>query len=105
MPPTRSNSAQKTGKSIIVVVRASWCPSCRVQESILSIIEHNPKYAGLVVFLVDFDAQKDALWRLDARTPATLIAYRGDVETGRFVGLTRLDSIAALVATTLPRTP
>ena len=71
----------------------------------LSIIERNPKYAGLVIFLVDFDAQKDALWDLDARTPATLIAFKGDAETGRSVGVTRLDSIAALVATTLPRTP
>ena len=99
------DSAQRTGKSIIVVVRASWCPSCRVQELILSIIEYNPKYAGLVVFLVDFDAQKDALWQLDARAPSTLIAYKGDLETARSVGVTRLDSIAALLATTLPRTP
>ena len=71
------DSAQRTGKSIIVVVRASWCPSCRVQESILSIIEYNPKYAGLVVFLVDFDAQKDALWQLDARAPSNSYCLQG----------------------------
>ena len=71
------DSAQRTGKSIIVVVRASWCPSCRVQELILSIIEYNPKYAGLVVFLVDFDAQKDALWQLDARAPSNSYCLQG----------------------------
>ena len=96
--------AQRTGKPI-VVVGASWRPICRVQEAILSILEHRPKYAGLVVFLVDLDAQKDALWDLDARAPATLIAFRSDVETARAVGVTRLNSIAALVATTLRRSP
>ena len=83
------DDAQRAGKSILVVVGASWCPVCKVQESILSIAEHDPRYADVVVFFVNFDSQKDALWRLDARQPATVIGYKGDDETARTVGATR----------------
>ncbi len=99
------DGAQRAGRSIVVVVGAPWCPVCKVEDAVLSIVEHDEKTAGLVVFRVDFDSQKDALWRLDVRSPATLIGYRGDVETARTVGATRLSSIAALVATTLRRIP
>lgn len=95
------DAAQQAGKPILVVVHASWCPTCRAQAPILSQLESEAKYVGLVVFHVDFDAQKDALKRFGVRKQSTLIAFKGATETARSVGDTDARSIAALVATTL----
>ena len=94
-------AAQKAGKSILVEIQAPWCPTCRAQAPILSQLESAPKYVGLVVFHVDFDSQKDAVRGFGARMQSTLIAFKGQTETGRSVGDTKPDSIAALLATSL----
>jgi thioredoxin len=98
---TAFDAAQKAGKSILVEIHAPWCPTCRAQAPILSELESESKYAGLVVFHVDFDTQKNAVRRFGARMQSTLVAFKGGAETGRSVGDTNPDSIAALLATTL----
>lgn len=92
------DAAQKAGKPILVEVHASWCPTCAAQKPILSKIEEEARYKNLVVFRVDFDAQKDALKRFNARMQSTLITFKGAAETARSVGDTNPDTIAALVA-------
>ena len=52
-------------------------------------------------FIVDFDAQKDAVKYFGVRTQSTLIAFKGLTETGRSVGDTERSSIAALLNKTL----
>lgn len=93
--------AQKAGRSILVEVHAPWCPTCRAQGPILAAIREDKAYRDLVVFKVDFDTQKDALKRLNAQMQSTLITFKGARETGRSVGDTKPDSIAALVAKAL----
>ena len=95
------DTAQKAGTPILVEIHAPWCPTCRAQAPILSQLEGEPKYAGLVVFHVDFDSQKDAVKRFGARMQSTLVTFKGGAETGRSVGDTNPDSIAALLAKTL----
>jgi hypothetical protein len=56
-----------------------------------------PKFKDLVYFVVDFDSQKDAVKTFGARMQSTLIAFKGATETGRSVGDTGRDSIAALL--------
>jgi thiol-disulfide isomerase/thioredoxin len=99
--PAAFDAAQKAGKSILIEIHAPWCPTCRAQKPILSQLESEPKYAGLVVFHVDFDSQKDAVHRFGARMQSTLVAFKGGAETGRSVGDTNPESIAALLAKTL----
>ena len=95
------DAAQQAGEPILVEIHAPWCPTCRAQTPILSQLESEPKYAGLVVFQVDFDTQKDAVRRFGARMQSTLIVFKGHAETGRSVGDTNPKSIAALLAKTL----
>ncbi|MDE2362931.1 MAG: thioredoxin family protein [Hyphomicrobiales bacterium] len=94
-------AAQKAGKPIVVAVHASWCPTCKAQVPILSKIEQDPRFKNLVVFRVDFDAQKDVVKQFNVRMQSTLIAFKGATETARSVGDTNADSINALVAKTL----
>ena len=93
--------AQKAGKPIFIGVHASWCPTCKAQDPILGELMSAPKFKGLVYFVIDFDGQKDAVKAFGVRTQSTLIAYKGDRETGRSVGDTNRASIAALLDTTL----
>ena len=93
--------AQKAGKPIFIGVHASWCPTCKAQDPILGELMSAPKFKDLVYFVIDFDGQKDAVKAFGVRTQSTLIAYKGDRETGRSVGDTNRASIAALLDTTL----
>lgn len=92
------DAAQTAGRSILVEIHAPWCPTCKAQAPILSAIGKGDAYKGLVVFRVDFDSQKDAVQRFGARMQSTLITFKGGKETGRSVGDTNADSIAALLA-------
>jgi thiol-disulfide isomerase/thioredoxin len=94
-------AAQKAGKPIFVAIHASWCPTCKAQDPILSALMAAAKFKDLVYFVVDFDHQKDAVKYFGARTQSTLIAFRGDKETGRSVGDTARSSLAALLDKTL----
>ena len=90
-------AAQAAGKPILVEIHATWCPTCKAQEPILSDLEKQDKFKNLTVFRVDFDSQKDAVKAFGARVQSTLITFKGSVETGRSVGDTNPSSIAALL--------
>ena len=89
--------AQKAGKPILVAIHATWCPTCKAQNPILSKLMAEPRFKDLVYFVVDFDSQKDAVKYFGARVQSTLIAFKGATETGRSVGDTDPSSIAALL--------
>ncbi len=95
------DSARDAGKSIVVVVHASWCPTCRAQKPILAKLEGDEMFKSVVVFHVDFDAQKDALRRFRVRMQSTLIAFKGATETARSVGDTDANSVSQLFFATL----
>ena len=90
-------AAQKAGRPILVHITASWCPTCRAQNPIITRLTNQPRFKDLVVFDVDFDNQKDVVRAFNARTQSTLIVFKGPAELGRTVGDTRADSIAALL--------
>jgi thioredoxin 1 len=94
-------AAQKAGKPILVAIHASWCPTCKAQKPILSELTAKPEFKDLVYFVVDFDSQKDAVKYFGARAQSTLIAFKGETETGRSAGDTERSSISALLHKTL----
>jgi thioredoxin 1 len=95
--PAAFDAAQKAGKSILIEIHATWCPTCKAQAPILSELEKDQKFKNLLVIHVDFDSQKDAVKRFGARMQSTLIAFKHGQETARSVGDTNYDSIAALL--------
>ena len=99
--PEAFAAAQKAGKPIFVGIHASWCPTCARQKPILSELMADPKFTYLVYFVVDYDSQKEAVKFFGARMQSTLIAFKGERETGRSVGDTDRSSIAALLNMTL----
>jgi thioredoxin 1 len=94
-------AAKKDGKSILVDIFAPWCPVCRAQNPILTQLTREPEFKDLVVFKVDFDNQKADVRALGATSQSTLITFKGERETGRSVGVTEPDKIAAQVKSAL----
>jgi thioredoxin 1 len=94
-------AAQNAGKSILVEIHASWCPTCQAQKPILGKLFADPKFKNLTVFRVDFDSQKDEVRNFKARIQSTLITFKGTEEIARSVGDTNADSIADLLALAL----
>src|SRR5262249_3107788 len=88
--------AQAAGKTILVDVTASWCPTCRQQRPIVEQIENETP--NLVVYEVDFDTAKDTLKRFRVQQQSTLIVFKGTKEVGRSTGDTDPARIRALVA-------
>lgn len=83
---TSFEAARQIGKSILVEVYAHWCPTCWVQQPILSHLLKQPKFKDLVVFVVNFNSQRSALRLLNAQQQSTLIVFKGGKEIGRSVG-------------------
>ena len=94
-------AAQAAGRPILVEIHASWCPTCKAQEPILGNLEKQDRFKNLLVVLIDFDSQKEAVKAFGAQMQSTLIAFKGSVETGRSVGDTNATSIATLLDKTI----
>ena len=94
-------AAQRSGKPILVEVSAPWCPICRTQKPILAKLAAEPRFKDLQIFEIDFDSQKALLRTLNVRMQSTLIAYKGETETGRSVGEAQPEWIEGLLDKTL----
>jgi thioredoxin 1 len=88
--------AQAAGKTILVDVTASWCPTCKQQRPIVQEIEKEKP--NLVVYEVDFDTAKDVLKRFHVQYQSTFIVFKGVSEVGRSTGETDPTRIRELVA-------
>lgn len=77
------NAAQAAGKSIVVDVKAWWCPVCSSQHGTIQTAIASNKFDKLTIFELDFDKQKDAWRALGVKKQGTLIAYKGKQEVGR----------------------
>ena len=86
--PAAFAAAQAAGKPILVAVHADWCPTCAKQKPILSKLGAEPVNRDLVVFVVDFDTQKDVLRTLKVQMQSTLIVFKGRDEQDRSTGVT-----------------
>jgi thioredoxin 1 len=94
--PAAAQKAIASGKSVVVHVRASWCLQCHAQASILDGLKIDPAYAGVRVFLVDYDKQKDVVAKLDCPR-ATLIAYKGGKEVKRMSWETSQEAVLNVI--------
>jgi thioredoxin 1 len=90
------DEAQAAGKTVLIDVTASWCPTCKKQAPIIGAIEK--ERPNLVVYEVDFDTAKDLLRRLQVRAQSTLIVYKGPKEVARSTAETDPGRLRALIA-------
>ena len=90
-------AAQKDGKSVLVDVWASWCPTCKAQGPVLKSLLDKPENKNVVLMRVNFDTQIDVLKAFKVQSQSTLIMFKGTHEVARSVGDTNAASIGKLI--------
>lgn len=91
----RFDALRASGAPVLVFVAADWCPTCRVQGPIIGRLGAEAGFGRLQIFRLDFDSQKTERRLLRASRQATIIAYRGQAEVARSVGVTAEAQIRA----------
>ncbi len=94
-------AARAQNRSILVDVKAWWCPVCASQNRTIKRIVADPAYNQLIIFELNFDTQKAERQALSVTRQATLIGYRGQLQLGRLDFVTDKDKIGSLLAATV----
>jgi len=99
--PAAFASAKAQNRSILVDVKAWWCPVCASQNRKIKRITAKPGYDQLMIFELNFDKQKADWKALGVTRQATLIGYRGQRQVGRLDFVTDEAQIEQLLAATV----
>lgn len=94
-------AAQAAGEPVLVDVQAWWCPVCASQNRTIKKVVASTRYDRVIVFHLNYDKQKEEWKRLGVSKQGTLIAYRGQTETGRLAFQTNSGKIEALLDSTV----
>lgn len=94
-------AARAAGEPVLVDAYASWCPTCRKQAPTIDAMANDPAFAKLLILRLDYDNQTAEKRELGIVQQSTLIAFDGNKETGRLVGVTDPDQIKALAKSAL----
>jgi thioredoxin 1 len=82
---------------VLVEFGAKWCGPCRSLEPVLERMEAESG-GRFKVAKVDIDDVPSLVSRYAVRGAPTLIVFSGGQEKGRHLGLTRQETIAAMIA-------
>ena len=93
--------AAMANKPIIMHVHAAWCPVCAKQNPILEALMKEPEFKDVIVFKIDYDADKALVDMLEVKTQSTLIAAKGPVEAGRIAGITDKEKLREFIRKSL----
>jgi len=87
-------SAQKTGKTVVVNSWNKWCYTCVKQEK---IIKEAKKDFNDILFLSYAQKNKDIAKYLNIDYRATIVIYKDNKEIARAVGITKKEEIYSLI--------
>jgi thioredoxin 1 len=84
-------------KPIIMHIHATWCPVCAKQNPIIEELMKEPEFKDVIVFKIDFDADKALVGQLGVKYQSTLIAAKGPLEIDRTAGITDKEQIRQFI--------
>ena len=90
-----------SGKSVVLDISATWCPTCKAQKPIIDGLMKQPAYNDVTLMTIDFDADKPTLKKFKVTMQSTLVAFKGAKEVGRSVGDTSPAGLEALIKKSL----
>jgi thiol:disulfide interchange protein len=93
--PERFSALQQQGALILVEVFADWCPTCAMQQRVLTAFREQHPTMPLHTLTVNFDTQKEWVRHFGAPRQSTLIIFKGRERLWFSVAETRADVIGA----------
>ena len=87
-------SAQKSGKTVVVNSWNKWCYTCVKQEK---IIKEAKKDFKDILFLSYAQKNKDIAEYLNIDYRSTIVIYRNNKEIARAIGITKKEEIYSLI--------
>lgn len=91
------DQARDTNKSILVMVHADWCPTCRAQEAVIKKLAVQPEFAKFEILRIDYDTQPGFVRAFRVPRQSALLVYKGHKGMARSLGETNEEAIAALL--------
>ncbi|MDE1466126.1 thioredoxin family protein [Aurantiacibacter sp. D1-12] len=90
-------AAQAEGRTIIVDVHASWCPTCRAQQPILNELRNDPRLSDALFIRVNFDEDRAFLRAHRIPRQSTILVFNGREEAGRSIAETNRNRLRSFV--------
>lgn len=89
----RFDSLVQSGAPVVAHVHATWCSTCRRQETLLNELLKDPHFAKIHAVRVDYD--KDVAFEKahNVTSRATILVFKGGHEVARVVFDTNRDKI------------
>jgi len=81
-------SEQSAGRTILVDVNATWCPTCKAQAPTLDAMRDDTEMSEVVFIKLDFDTHKDFLEAHRVPRQSTILVFQGERETARSIAET-----------------
>ena len=78
---------------------------CKRQEPIVNRLSAEPAFAGVTVFQIDFDSNKDVLREWKVTQQSTLVAFKGKTEAMRSTSETEPEALRKLFQAALQGQP
>ena len=86
------------GEPVLIDVSATWCSTCKKQAKVIDTYFNENPDSQLTVLKVDYDSQKAAVKRFNARRQSTLVLYIDGNEVSRAIAKTNKKRLFAMFA-------
>jgi thioredoxin 1 len=77
------DSLVQSGAPVIAHVHATWCSTCKRQETILNDMLKDPRYAKIQAVRVDYDKDTEFQKANKVTSRATILVFKGGKEVSR----------------------
>lgn len=95
--PEAFAEAQQAGRTILVDVYASWCPTCKAQAPILDELRGEPTLSDVTFVKVDFDQEESFIENHRIPRQSTILVFDGETEIARSVAETDRERLRSFV--------
>lgn len=89
------------GKPVAVHFHADWCSTCRVQAQVFRTLQDDPQLKGITLLVAHYDDERELKKAMNVRAQSVVVVFKGDKETARIGGETKLEKIKAALVTAL----